>query len=249
MKLQAKATHLLGDSHLANLSALPAVLGLKLREAKSAGRETKVAGGEDSDTEHISDEIDSDNSSSESDDTSAGEIPSPHATMKWKLGRCSVHTFKDDLPPLSRHMTGKGRFKVFMNRFQRAAKFPGEWFPAAWRALARHYRRMGENKFIDEVEKNIVNPEEKGAFMMGWIVLGLSHNNFIEQSNPWFRREISEELAKNPQATLPTSLPVLVEILKILWPRWVSSGQENTPFRVQSTDEKCQQTDFWPSCR
>ena len=128
-----------------------------------------------------------------------------------------------------------------------ATKFPGDgWFDAAWGAVARHYRRRGEGKFISAVEENFLDPTRRGAPMMGWLVLGLTANtNIVERGNRWFRKQISEELhALEARATLPTSLTTLINILRDLWPRWAAAENAHRDYRTPSFYKQRSQREF-----
>ena len=139
-------------------------------------------------------------------------------------GRCTVHLTRSDLPDMRKKAPLKPtNFKKFMFRFKQAMKFPGsEWFRVAWKSLARNFRNRGEGRFIDLVEKNVMDPDKSGACMMGWAALKCTtHINSLEIGNKWAKREISEWLhEKEPNAALPTSLTLLVQAMVDLWPKW-----------------------------
>ena len=45
--------------------------------------------------------------------------------------------------------------------FQTGYEIPGsEWFRVAWKSLARNFRNRGEGRFIDLVEKNVMDPDK-----------------------------------------------------------------------------------------
>jgi hypothetical protein len=165
----------------------------------------------------------------------------------WRFGRCSVHLHKKRLPALRlKHPLKKSNYGCFVFHWQAAAKFPGVgWHKAAWAAVARHYRRKGEDKFIDAVEKSFLDPATGGTSIVGSHALGMATSiNCVEQGNLWFRRQIAEELhSVEAHATLPTSLTVLVDILQNLWPRWMASSGASE-FRKPSTHEDRSRREF-----
>ena len=77
-------------------------------------------------------------------------------------------------------------------------EFPGDvWFEPAWKAVACHFRRKGEHKFIDLIEKNVIDPRKSGSIAMGWAALGLTTSvNALERGNCGFRNGIAESLHK-----------------------------------------------------
>lgn len=148
---------------------------------------------------------------------------------EYKLARCSVHTVKNDLPSKrKKYPLKKGHFHQFRTRFKQVCKFPPDFFPSAWQALATQYRNKGNDVFITKVEESIINPRKSGASMMGWAALGApTCINAVERGNRWFRKEIEEELqCIEPKAKLPTSLLILATILKKLWPDWVAADRK-----------------------
>ena len=146
----------------------------------------------------------------------------------------NVHTIKSDLPSKrKKYPSQKDHYNQFMSRFKQVLKFPPEWFPVAWAALAKRYREKGEDAFISKVEADIINPKKSGALMMGWPALGASTStNALEQKNRWFTNAILAELRTiEPRAKLPTSICLLVDVLIAIWPSWVAADgdvMENT---------------------
>jgi hypothetical protein len=148
---------------------------------------------------------------------------------EYDFARCSVHTSKNDLDKMrEKNPMKKGHFAQFKNRFRQLLKFPPKFFKAAWQAVADRYRGKGNKRYIKAVQENVINPKKSGAVMMGWCALGLSSSiNSLERSNLWFQTEIVEELIRmEPQATMPTSLNVVVEILQRLWPIWTARSSK-----------------------
>ena len=116
----------------------------------------------------------------------------------------------------------------FVHHWKVVCKFPGEWFDVAWTAVARKYRREGFGDLIDTIEKELLDPERRGAPSMGWLALGVPANiNVVEQGNRWVRKQIQEELhILEPSATLPTSLTALMDVLQVLWRTWTARPLE-----------------------
>ena len=144
-------------------------------------------------------------------------------------------------------MNTAGNFLKFMFRFKQAMKFPGtQWFVPAWGAVARSYRRKQEGRWVDAVEKNVLNPSKSGACFMGWAALGQpTHTNSLETGNRWLKKELREWLQiESPAATLPTSLTLLVRALAALWPKWSADDAERGQYHKPSTDELCSQKNF-----
>ena len=82
--------------------------------------------------------------------------------------------------------------------------------------------------------------------MMGWAALTeTTHINSLEIGNKWTRREIAEWLhTQDPHARLPTSLPLLIQAMVELWPKWSGDDSKSGKFHKLTDDEKASQKDF-----
>ena len=81
-----------------------------------------------------------------------------------------MHLTRDDLPGMRKKAPlQQGNFNKFMFRFKQAMKFPGlAWFGLAWKVVARMFRAKGEGKWVDMVEKNVLDPSKSGAGGFVW---------------------------------------------------------------------------------
>ena len=182
-----------------------------------------------SDTDGNSSGMDSDEpgDSTEEDKEEFDWSDSDPGLYRW--ARCTVHTIKNDLPSKrKKYPMKKDHFRQFRTRFKQLCTFPPDYFQTAWEALATRYRKRGNNTFVTKVEESIINPRRSGASMMGWAALGApTCINALERSNRWFRKEIEEQLQfDKPMAKLPTSILVLANLLKSLWPEWVAADRK-----------------------
>ena len=199
-------------------------------------------------------ETEEDNSSEDEGDSSEDEgrsedNSSEGETETWAWARFAVHLTRDDLPKMRKTtpMNTPGDFNKFMFRFKQAMKFPGsEWFGPAWGAVARSYRRKGEGRWLDAVEKNVLNPSKSGACFMGWAALGQpTHTNSLETGNRWLKKEIREWLQiESPAAVLPTSLTLIVDALADLWPKWSADDAKRGHYHAPSKDDLGSQKKF-----
>jgi hypothetical protein len=85
--------------------------------------------------------------------------------------------------------------------------------------LRAHFNRIGDKELIESVEKDIMHPGRNGAFMMGWIALGISTStNPLEGKNRHLLRRFKEEIRRlKDSAKLPTSSTIAVSIFESMW--------------------------------